>query len=167
MMQFKTALLALLLKCTLAETEPTAKSNESVESNATMAATETVVEKELESDVKTSCEWNIPTTPCGEGCIRNDLLGILICMNDTCVLADPLPQDIQDILDTGIMTADSYLEQGCFESYTKPDNALIVSTPTAAPSADLTEKPTTSGAKLAASFCWVMLMPLFAVWGFE
>ena len=82
-MQFKTALLALLLKCTLAETEPTAKSNESVESNATMAATETVVEKELESDVKTSWEWNIPTTPCGEGCIRDDLLGILICMNNT------------------------------------------------------------------------------------
>lgn len=113
-----------------------------------MVATEMATENELESNAKASCEWNIPTTPCGEGCIRNDLLGIVTCMNSTCVLADPLPQDIQATLDIGIATADSYLEQGCIENYTKPDDALIMSRPTAAPSADVTEKPATSELKL-------------------
>lgn len=131
-----------------------------------MVATEMATENELESNAKASCEWNIPTTPCGEGCIRNDLLGIVTCMNSTCVLADPLPQDIQATLDIGIATADSYLEQGCIENYTKPDDALIMSRPTAAPSADVTEKPATSGAQVVASFGWITMI-LFVVFGFE
>lgn len=65
---------------------------------------------------ETTCESSIPTTPCGAGCILSDRIdkGVLQCLNDTCVLADPLSTKAQLLLDNGVATIDTFLE-GCYE----------------------------------------------------
>jgi hypothetical protein len=111
------------------------------------------------TETTTACEWSIPTTPCGSGCIRNDRLteGILTCRNGSeCALVDPLPVEIQELIDEGIVGIDSYLE-GCYDSYKSDDgggSSVTLSTTaattvasTAIPSGDDgTEVPTANAA---------------------
>ena len=115
----------------------------------------------------TACEWSIPTTPCGDGCIRNDRLedGSLTCVNDTsCELSNPLPAGIQQLLDKNVTTSYSYLE-GCYESYSKNDTDVgtgggveIVGIPTGAPSSIVTAQPTSSAPIVGVSIGWIILM---------
>ena len=109
------------------------------------------------------CEYGpIPTTPCGSGCIRNDSLetGALECVDGACQLADPLPEELQQLIDIGV--AD--FSDGCWEAstptgptVTKPAAEVATTVaPTPVPSQSPSRSGPTSDAAAALS-----LSPLF------
>lgn len=86
---------------------------------------------------------------------------MLQCLNDTCVLADPLSTTAQNLLDNGIATIDAFLE-GCYESYTKndtvPEVILVGGSPTMAPRG--TDAPSSSAGIIGPSVLWMVSMVL-------
>ena len=68
------------------------------------------------ASIEEQCDYGIFTTPCGSGCIRDDALsrGGVACVNDECVLAEPLGEVFQSLIDIGTTTAEGIVSDNCW-----------------------------------------------------
>ena len=79
------------------------------------------------ASIEELCDHTVFTTPCGSGCIRDDALsrGGVACVNDECVLAEPLGQVFQNLIDIGQITAESLLSDSCLSASNKCGEMLF------------------------------------------
>ena len=84
---------------------------------STLTLVLTSIGKQVAS-IEERCDYAVFTTPCGSGCIRDDALsrGGVACVNDKCVLAEPLDDVFQTLIDIGQITAESLLSDSCLSA---------------------------------------------------
>ena len=69
------------------------------------------------ASIEELCDHVIPTIPCGSGCIRSDHLdGGVDCVNDQCILAEPLGEMYHVLVDIGQFTPESIVSTGCMDA---------------------------------------------------